>query len=153
MITEIYLELIQDNILHEKSDKDLERFNIEKDLEEFIHSMGKVIGDEFIETVDRTVRVIRIIGFSVLVFVLIFVGHKIYKRFFSDAAQSCRNSDNKNVCMINFRIKAIKAEITYLKSRIGYCNKSTNPQKCKQKILERIRKKERQISKELESLK
>jgi hypothetical protein len=153
MITEIYLELIQDNeYIKHSSDKELE-----KELQRFMTSLFKAAGDEvgksYVETLDKIVRAIKIVGYSVLVIVLLLVGHKIYKRFFSDAAQSCRNSDNKNVCMIHFRIKAIKAEITYLKSRIGYCNKSTNPQKCKQKILERIRKKERQISKLLESLK
>ena len=63
-------------------------------------------------------------------------GTMAYKRFFSQAAKSCtgKSGSEKTDCIQKFKDKAKQAKVKTLRSGLGKCSKSKNPEKCKAKI-------------------
>ncbi len=68
-------------------------------------------------------------------------GVLIYKKYLSAAAKSCKSKigDEKQKCLIQFRITGHKAEIASLRSSISKCSNASDPMTCRKKIEDRIK--------------
>jgi hypothetical protein len=80
---------------------------------------------------------------------IIFSAYTIYKNFLSHAARMCRGSDDKDKCMHQFKIKALKTEIDFLKSRAKECSKSKTPERCHNSISQKVKDLENKLKKSL----
>ena len=78
---------------------------------------------------------------------LIAASSAVYKKFFSKAVRACSKADNKRECIRNYKINALKAQITALRSSTTKCGMDKDPIKCKVKINAKIEKLNSQISK------
>ena len=97
----------------------------------------------------------KIIGGVVLATYLTVIAYSIYQSVFSPAARACatrRTPDAKSICMKEFRIKALKAEINALNSSKAKCRQSEDPEKCISKINERIEKVKKKLKRSKASL-
>jgi len=88
----------------------------------------------------------KYLGGAALATLLAFAGIKLYKKYFSQAAKSCKNSPDKAGCMKKFRQDAIKKQMDSLRSSLSSCKKSNNPEKCESLIQQRISKLSKQIA-------
>jgi hypothetical protein len=75
------------------------------------------------------------------------LGNKIYKQYFSKAAQACKQAKDKDLCMKQFKNKAVEVEISQLQKAKAYCKKSTNPKQCISKLDQEIQKNKAKLSK------
>jgi hypothetical protein len=82
------------------------------------------------------------VGGALLAAMIAYAAYKIYKNKFSAAAKACKGKTGpeKTLCMNNFKVAAIKAQIAQLKSGSSGCNSSKDPVKCKAVILAKIKK-------------
>ena len=66
--------------------------------------------------------------------------HKIYQRFYSQAAKACggQSGQAKTMCMKKAKAAAIGKEIGALKSGSAKCGQSKNPEKCKAAIAKKV---------------
>jgi len=70
----------------------------------------------------------------------IYAGTKVYKNYFSKAAQSCKGAADKAGCMAKARQVAVKAQIAATQKGAAACAKSKDPAKCKAGIQARVAK-------------
>jgi hypothetical protein len=82
----------------------------------------------------------KTIAVGIVVALIVAISYKVYKKFLSKAARSCKQleGEKKNECMKKFRDYAKKARITALEKSKGLCNKSKNPQNCINKINNKV---------------
>jgi hypothetical protein len=78
------------------------------------------------------------VGTAALVAAALTAGVMAYRKFFSKAAQACKNAPDKKVCLVQYKIKARQAQITTMNAGKAKCAKSKNPAACKAKIDSRI---------------
>lgn len=75
---------------------------------------------------------------------LLAAAYKLYQRKFSLAAKACSKPGmtyrQKSICILKFQIAANTDRINFLKSVLPKCNKTKNPEKCKDAINEKIAK-------------
>lgn len=66
--------------------------------------------------------------------------YKLMQRMFSKAAQACKglSGSQKTTCMNNFKKKALQQQISELNKAAQACNKTKNPDKCKEKIAKKV---------------
>lgn len=66
--------------------------------------------------------------------------YKVYKRFFSQAAKACsgKSGSEKTACMNTYKVKGLNAAKTALRSSMGKCAKTKNPDQCKASIQKKI---------------
>lgn len=78
----------------------------------------------------------------VLTVALITLGYKIYKKFLSKAARTCKKFSGmkKTKCINEFKKDGIKAQISVLERGKSSCSKTRNPSACKVKIKEKVKK-------------
>lgn len=72
----------------------------------------------------------------------IYLGTMIYKKYLSEAARACKNYEGyqKKKCMIVYKIKARRAQLSKIKQATVQCVKDKNPEGCKVKALKEIKK-------------
>lgn len=82
------------------------------------------------------------IGAGILAAIAIYAGYKIYKRFLSKAAKSCKDLSGaeKTTCINKFKKQALEGQEKELKKGLSACSKSSNPAKCKVIVNNRISK-------------
>jgi len=112
----------------------------------WVWKTGSVEGD-YLETFAKKIappllKTVTAIG-------IIFSAYTIYKNFLSHAARMCRGSDDKDKCMHQFKIKALKTEIDFLKSRAKECSKSKTPERCHNSISQKVKDLENKLKKSL----
>lgn len=82
----------------------------------------------------------KLIGGLALATMIGYGAYKIYKNYLSKAARACAGKPDKTSCMKQYKINAIKAQISKLNSDAGKCSKSKDPVKCKASIQNKINK-------------
>jgi len=89
------------------------------------------------------------IGWTVLAAIAIAGAYKIYKNYFSKAAQYCKGKtgDEKQACITNYQNKAYQMKIKTLKKSLDLSNKTKNPSKYREKIQSEIKKIQKKIKK------
>ena len=120
---------------------DFKETAVGEDLTDLIQESGN-LGIDYMDTMN----IVNNVGMGAA---LILIAHTLYKRLLSKAAKSCQglSSGAKDVCIQKFKIHAIESEINFLKSRISQCKKEKKPEKCKNKVNQRIRLKSYSLEK------
>lgn len=72
--------------------------------------------------------------------ILLMASYKIYKNKYSEAAQACSKfkGDEKDDCMRKFKMQAVQKQLQELRESIHKCDKSKDPDLCREKINEKI---------------
>ncbi|MHA1623476.1 MAG: hypothetical protein ACTSVO_15240 [Candidatus Heimdallarchaeaceae archaeon] len=68
-----------------------------------------------------------------------------YKKLMDGAEKACKDSPDKETCIITFRHAAYKRRVASLKKRMSKCTKTTNPGKCRKYIRKTITSLRRRI--------
>ena len=84
----------------------------------------------------------RTVGATVLAAAISIASYKIYKRFFSKAARSCKEKAGlaKTSCMNKYKKDATMKKIAFLQKGFGACVISKKPNVCKAKLQQKINK-------------
>ena len=93
----------------------------------------------------------KYVAIGVILAGALYASYKIYKNYLSKAAKSCKGKSGKDkqLCMKQFKITAVKAQISQLRNSMAACSKTENPQLCKQKIQNKIETLEMALKKKL----
>jgi len=78
------------------------------------------------------------IGGTAFASLLAYVAFKVYQSYLSKAAISCKDSPDKQTCMMNYKKKAKLLQIQQLQKGISQCIKTKNPDKCRISIQNKI---------------
>jgi len=78
------------------------------------------------------------IGGTAFAALLAYVAFKVYQSYLSKASISCKDSPDKQTCMINYKKKAKLLQIQQLQKGISQCVKTKNPDKCRVSIQNKI---------------
>ena len=99
---------------------------------------GYDVGNE----IGRSEGVGLAVGTAAMIASILFVSYKLYTRFLSKATRSCKGKSGveKTSCINKFRREAQKERVKYLEQSIKHCSKTKNPEKCKTKVNQKIRK-------------
>ena len=68
------------------------------------------------------------------------IAYFLYKRLNDPCRQKCKSDKNKQLCYYQCAENAAKKVLMNLKSELGKCGKTKNPDKCKKKITKEIKK-------------
>jgi hypothetical protein len=73
---------------------------------------------------------------------LIVSATNMYKQHFTKGSRQCSDLADKerSLCMLRAKALAKKVEAAALKDGVNKCNKTKNPQQCKQKLLMKMKK-------------
>ena len=79
------------------------------------------------------------VGLAAAVLTLAYVA---YKDYFSKAAKACKSFSgvDRTNCMVNYKREAKKNQINALRSGLKFCKSSKDPAKCRDKIMDKIKK-------------
>jgi len=80
----------------------------------------------------------QVVKFGILAAAITALGYKVYKSYISKASRSCKSRPDKEKCMKEYKQKAIIQQIRMLQKNKKYCNKSSNPHKCANKVDKKI---------------
>jgi len=72
-----------------------------------------------------------------------FAAVQIYKRYFSEAAKSCKSKsgEERTDCINNYKRKGTTAYNQVIRNGISKCDKSKDPKKCKQLLKDKMKNK------------
>lgn len=86
---------------------------------------------------------------GVIVALMSLAAVQIYRKKFSPAAKSCKQfiGPEKNACMKKFRLDALSGKLAALRSGIGACASSKEPDKCRASMQRKIQSLEAKIAK------
>jgi hypothetical protein len=127
------------------------KINIIKEDEELNRITGQIMKNKH-DQIDRMATsnsklaksnsIYKKVAIGVVIAAALYASYKIYKNYLSKAARSCKGKSglDKQNCMAKFKSGAAKAQISQLKTSTNLCNKSNNPQLCREKILAKIKK-------------
>jgi len=89
------------------------------------------------------------VSYAALVAMAGYAAKKIYLRYFSKAANGCKNTSGseRTKCINKYRIKAYEEAIKGLKVAMNACSKNKNADKCKTKVQNKINKYKKKIGK------
>jgi hypothetical protein len=89
---------------------------------------------------DKNERYIN--GPIVIAGIILLLSSFVYRRFFSDAAKECKDLKGyeKSECMRMHGMFALRAQVSALERGKTACNKSKDPQKCKETVNSKISK-------------
>jgi hypothetical protein len=67
---------------------------------------------------------------------------RLYKDYFNKAARKCKDLPprEKSVCMLNAKLDAKKEQLAEIKKQSSTCSKTKDPNKCRTKLTEKIKK-------------
>lgn len=67
---------------------------------------------------------------------------RLYKDYFNKAARKCKNlsAREKSVCMLKAKLESKKVQLAEIKKRSAECSKTRKPEKCREKLAEKIKK-------------
>lgn len=84
----------------------------------------------------------KVLTVTAVITAAVVLGNKIYKNYFSKAAKACAGKTGKvkDLCMEEFKRKAVQAEISALEKAKKYCKKSKTPNECVNKLNQEIQK-------------
>lgn len=107
---------------------------------DYLHEKSKLSYIRMVKKMSFTGKAKTALGWSVIVGSIAYGGYEYYKNYLSGAARACSNTFglNKEICMIEYRIKAMDVRIKYLKDNINKCDSTNNPAKCQHKILREL---------------
>jgi hypothetical protein len=80
------------------------------------------------------------IGVTLAVAAATAAAYATYKRYFTAAAKACRNSEDREECLRQYRKKAALQKAQDLQSSLSKCNNTNDPEKCKASIANKIAK-------------
>jgi fructose-specific phosphotransferase system component IIB len=81
--------------------------------------------------------------------IIIAAAYIIYKRFLTKAARACKGKKfgKKNLCMNIYKKNALAVRISNMKANITKCKNSTDLNKCKEKVSQKLKSLENRLSK------
>jgi hypothetical protein len=79
-------------------------------------------------------------GVTLAVAAVTAAAYATYKRYFTAAAKACRNSEDREECLRQYRKKAALQKAQELQSGLSKCNSTSDPEKCKASIANKIAK-------------
>lgn len=92
---------------------------------------GETSGERIGKSIGREQGALMTIGVIGIVAAFTAASVFVYKQYMSKAAKACKGSDNKKLCMAEYKVKALKAKAkTLAKNATVHCKKSKNPEKC-----------------------
>lgn len=121
-------------------------------IEELLRSIRTNDLDHFL---GRTPILFFVLGTAVALAAITWAVHKLYKRFLSDAARSCKGQKGKakSACMLSYQVRGLeKAKATLSKIASG-CKDAKDPFKCKAKMIKKIAKYDEKIDKAKDRIK
>lgn len=121
-------------------------------IEELLRSIRTNDLDHFL---GRTPILFFVLGTAVALTAITWAVHKLYKRFLSDAARSCKGQKGKakSACMLTHQVRALeKAKALLVNIKAG-CKDAKDPFKCKEKIFKKIGKYDEKIDKAKDRIK
>jgi hypothetical protein len=91
----------------------------------------------------------QLIGSAILVSIISFASYKTFKHIFMKAKVACEGfqGEEKDQCIMRYKIDALQAKVNDLKSGLPYCIDSEDPAKCSAKINSKINKTMEKIKK------
>jgi hypothetical protein len=81
-------------------------------------------------------------GVGAIVALMGYASYKLYKNFLSKAAQACseKSGAEKKLCMKDYEIRGLTAQMTDLRKGFTACLKTKNPDKCREALQKKIDK-------------
>ena len=72
---------------------------------------------------------------------------RLYKDYFNKAARKCKDMSprEKSLCMVKAKLDAKKEELAEIKRKASQCSKTNKPNKCREKLGEKISKLTEQV--------
>lgn len=73
---------------------------------------------------------------------LLMNAYRIYKEYLTKAARQCgtMTGRDKSLCMTKYKLDATKAQMEKLRKDLSKCKEAKNPDKCEEKLKEKIKK-------------
>jgi hypothetical protein len=110
---------------------------------------GKAAAQQSVDAVVRVAKTTKgkVIGGVLLASLIAFAAYKVYKAKYSAGAKACKGKTGpeRDLCLKNFRNQAIKAQIQQLRSGLGGCAATSDPEKCRASLGKKIQKLEMKI--------
>lgn len=96
-----------------------------------------------------------VLGAGLAAGVITWAAYKLYKRFLSDAAKSCKNlsGKEKTICMLKYQLKGLEQAKMALTKAATTCGKSNKPAECREKMGKKIIGFNKKITKAKERIK
>jgi hypothetical protein len=91
----------------------------------------------------------KIASATIIISFLLYQSYIFYKYHLSASGKACNkySGSYREICILRYKITALKQQKNYLKSNMSKCNKSDDPQKCKIKINKKIQDIDAKINK------
>jgi hypothetical protein len=79
-------------------------------------------------------------GVGAIVALMAYASYKIYKNYLTKAARACseKSGQEKKMCMKEFEIDGLTAQMTDLRRGLSACTKTKNPDKCREALNKKI---------------
>lgn len=88
-------------------------------------------------------------GVAALVALMVYASYKIYKNFLSKAAKACADKEGteKKMCMKEYEIQGINAQLADMRKGLSACAKSKDPEKCREALNKKMLKVKEKLDK------
>jgi hypothetical protein len=89
------------------------------------------------------------LGVAALVALMAYASYKVYKNFLSKAAKACSDKEGteKKMCMKEFEIQGISAQLADMRKGLSACSKSKDPEKCREALNKKMQKVKEKLDK------
>jgi len=84
---------------------------------------------------------------SVIIAAALASGNKAYYKIFSASTQACREEQDRNNCIKQYKLNGLAAKRNEIRKHISKCNQTINPSKCRESFSRVLEKIEKEISK------
>lgn len=94
-------------------------------------------------------NVLAYMGVGAIVALMAYAAYKVYKNYMTKAAKACsaKEGQEKKMCMKEFEINALNAQMTDIRKGLSACAKTKNPDKCREAINKKAMKIKEKIDK------
>jgi hypothetical protein len=103
------------------------------------------IQEDTLQEIDPTLMAISAVSAA---FSITNMAFRLYKDHFNKAARKCKNLPprEKSVCMIKAKLDAKKQQLGEIKRKSADCSKTSNPNKCRGKLTDKVKKITEEVS-------
>lgn len=110
---------------------------------------NNILIDEYLDHLELLDEVIPLaaVGMGLSAISILQTAFKLYKDYFTKAARECKDLPEKEkaICMLKANMTAKNAQLQKLKQSMAQCQKTKDPEKCKEKISGRMMKISNQV--------
>lgn len=101
--------------------------------------LEKLNEDEPLQEIEPTTLTLGAIGMA---FSISNMAFRAYKDYFNKAARRCKDMPprEKSICMMKAKLEAKKEELSEIKRKLSECAKTNDPNKCRTKLGEKVKK-------------